>query len=430
MTKRKSLSLLFALLFVLSGCKQTHDANLRPEVDYHDDVSQQLGLEHDNQKTSHTSDIEVESEPVMASSMYYANSLESIVDNDLISDIVVVRFLTPGEYSVIETTETIYQEGVVPTPFTSCGAETNVVVEEVLKGTNVSVEEIIRIGETLTAEKDGTYHSKYLSRKDVSRAILFTHYFQFDHSFVCPVPDYHIVMIDEEGRIKRDTNQLIYTFEDYQSVYTEEDLKTKVIQYVQDGTNSSRPWVQSPHEASQETLDYFLKVLNQDDVIPILRSMLAGYHPDPDLLLLDAAGLDYSIAENDALAFYRKQIDSNAASAICIRNAELDDYMKIHTFTTVEYLPFREESKWVYYEKDDVWIGPDEDCAAFVVEEVTYALVDEPWNADEGRFYEDRWTVHNLDYKYSYGNEHGEGNCSLMISGNVVKVISNHRSGK
>ncbi len=104
--------------------------------------------------------------------------------------------------------------------------------------------------------------------------------------------------------------------------------------------------------------------------------------------------------------------------------------MKIHTSTTFEYLPFREGCKWIYYEKDDVWIGPDEDCAAFVVEEVTYALVNELWNADEGRFYEDEWNVHNLEYKYSYGIEHEEGNCSLMISGNVVKVLSNHRSGK
>ncbi|MBE6955353.1 MAG: hypothetical protein E7449_05505 [Ruminococcaceae bacterium] len=288
-----------------------------------------------------------------ASYIFDCNDVTDLVTVDWFDTVIVVEFLTPGEYeTIVEGNIFVDYRGDqrIEADLRTCAAETQATVLEVIKGNTSLVGTTITVGERMYKVDAGKWISRYLSDETMTRALICAHY-DNSYAYVCTTPEWQIIKLNDDDTLE--IWPFLENVENYQTLsafrtMAQQELSEQSSMY---STNSTIPNTTGT-PLTQEQILVFTEMLNDPENNGLLRSEYETF-PNIDLdevLILTNLPTDDVTAEERSA--YADQTGQTVDHLLKISNAELSAYLQEKFGAAPEIF---ESFTWVYLESSDAW---------------------------------------------------------------------------
>ncbi len=344
MSPFKALPLLLAVL-LLSGCSQSFPAAPEPSVaETRADIRPGLWPARDLVAEDRERDLGNRIDG-------RCNSVEDLVTESWFDTVLVVEFLSPGEYKTIvegDISVTTRGDQIIEADFHTYTAETQATVLEVLKGNSALSGSTITIAERMCKVDSETWISRYLSDETMTRALICAHY-DNSHAYICATPEWQIIKINDDDTLEiwpflehADTCSTLSAFREM----AEDTLRhTNSAAYLPRGT--VRTFLFTPEQKTALT-----EMLNDPQNNGLLRSEYDTF-PEIDLdeaLILTSLPTDE--VTGSECAAYAAQTGQTAGTLLKISNTALSAYLQEKFGAAPDAF---ETFTWVYLEAYDAW---------------------------------------------------------------------------
>ena len=287
--------------------------------------------------------------PSQGCSIYIIREAEDIVWD--LPNLFLVEFLTPGNYEreITDIHETIGPG--LPYHYHDEYAHTEARILEVLKGDTSLKGSTITVIEPLLPTEDGTYTVQYLSREDLSCAILGLWYENDDSTgYSCMTPEWTVIPVSDDDTIA------IWPYLEHADKYTtlasfremvQEQLALQEKQEAEQAQNEPQT-----EELSEDRLAELQELLNDPENNGILGSEYEFFTEiDLDRALITTS-LYAEVSTPEELAAFSAASGTEAETLLRIDASKLSDYLQ-EKFSS-DWSVFSNFS-WVYLENYDAW---------------------------------------------------------------------------
>ncbi len=318
-----------------------------------------------------------------------ARSVSDIITSEWHNQILLVEFLTPGEYTITESSQAFVFPGLEDVTVTSCGAETQVKVLQVYKGDAALVGQTIILGEALLPNDDGEYESRYIADTTITRAIICANKQDSYNAYVCNTPEHEIFPVDADGEVTiwpylegADTCSTLDAFSSAVEIQASAQLQT-----VQPQNDSAPQGAYETVPLTEAQIEAFTYAFNQPANNGLLRScyfIVGGM--DVNEALAGGMGAPTTAATAEELAAYA--VATGVAEPELIK---LSDEVFRSLMGRLGLGEYSWASHWIYLEEYDAWFSPDTTytllevtCTSGYIEQNLFYYVMYEFNDSEG----------------------------------------------
>ncbi len=330
----------------------------------------------------------------------YAGKVEDLIVSDWYTDVLVVEFLTPGQYEVLEFGEVLQDEWGNERDYRSYGAQAQAEVLAVLKGEPSLVGQTVTIGEELLYQTRGVVpDSRYLADESLQYAIVCTRHTDDYYAYVCNTPEWTMIRINDDDTLE--IWPFLQNVEQYSTLAAFTAMAQTQLQ-AQAAASEINALADEPASAafSQAQRTAFTALLNDPENNGLLRSeysFLSEIDLDEALILTSLPSSDTTQAERDAFA---QQTGQTPGTLLKIDGAALDGYL-YEKFTAAADV--FSNFTWVYLEQYEAWYHAaysaeplEVTVTGGTVENVTYTI--------HYRFPKDGAVCHGTVVYHDFGN--------------------------